>query len=166
MNTIGHVSIHGEALTGFKLQIKISLYPPNLSTWWLDLKRACGIEKIKNTLNNRTNKGRTIHFCFQIQWPKWPHRQALSIQKVVGPVSIEQSSEIKRLGNKSGFIIPPYRTVCFFFLDGDGKWKCLTQHTDAWVGCSNLASVAALAYGHASTQKQINRVRGRNMLYW
>ena len=53
-NKNGQVSIQEEALGEFRVRIKKLWYPPTLSTSWLDLEWACGIEQLKKS-GKKTN---------------------------------------------------------------------------------------------------------------
>ena len=81
MDKNGHVSIHGEALGGFRVQIKVLWYPPTCSTWALDLEGTRGIDKFQtSTRTNIPSSFSKNPHVWKMQGPNWSHSQYLSIQ--------------------------------------------------------------------------------------
>ena len=100
MDKNGHVSVQGEALVGFRVQIQIcgthQVCPHSGWTWegHMGSNNSKIIENVKNITSQQV-LGRNTGSFEKMQRPKWPHWQNLSIWKVVGPILIEKSIKTK-----------------------------------------------------------------------
>ena len=90
MDTNGHFSIQGEALERFSVQIKMLLYPPTLSTWWLDLEGARGINTTTIYVKKSTSLPVSGRCFFQIYKDQNDRiGNIYRLKNVVGPILME-----------------------------------------------------------------------------